>query len=335
MDLPEASARALGEFEAHLRLEQARPRSEHTVRGYVADTAAALRHAHDRGHALIGQVDLADLRDWLGTQATDGAARSTLARRTASVRAFFRWAKRSNLIATDPALRLATPKKASRLPTVLKHHQATDLLEAARGPRVPRSPRDARGSGAAADPTLGSDTESHTSESYTENAVAVRDLAIIELLYATGVRVQELASLDIDDVDLAERTAKVIGKGDKERVVPFGVPARDTLRAWLRVRAALVRENSGPALFLGARGGRLGQRRIREVVHAAAHAAGVPDIAPHALRHTAATHLLDRGADLRDVQELLGHSTPATTQIYTHVSAKRLRDAFDQAHPRA
>lgn len=311
MDLPESSARALGAFEAHLRLEQARPRSEHTVRGYVTDTAAALRHAATRGHGRIDQVDLADLRDWLGTQATQGAARASLARRTASVRAFFRWARRAGLVTTDPTLRLATPKKSGHLPAVLKHRQAAELLDTARGLATTSD----------ADPT--------------DQALAARDLAIVELLYATGLRVGELASLDIDDVDLAERTARVVGKGDKERVVPFGVPARDALRAWLRMRHVIAGERSGPAVFLGVRGGRLGQRQIREVVHSAAQQAHVPDIAPHALRHTAATHLLDGGADLRDVQELLGHSTLATTQIYTHVSAKRLRDAFEQAHPRA
>lgn len=314
MDLPESSARALGAFEEHLRLEQGRPRSEHTVRGYVTDTAAALRHAAGRGHDRIDQVDLGDLRDWLGTQAAGGAARSSLARRTASVRAFFRWARRAGLVTTDPTLRLGTPKKAGHLPTVLKHHQATDLLGTAREAVT-----------AALENT----------ENPAGDALAARDLAIVEFLYATGLRVGELASLDIDDVDLAERTARVIGKGDKERLVPFGVPARDALRAWLRVRGRLAGERSGPAVFVGVRGGRLGQRQIREVVHAAAGRAQVPDIAPHALRHTAATHLLDGGADLRDVQELLGHSTLATTQIYTHVSAKRLRDAFEQAHPRA
>ncbi|MDO5696720.1 MAG: tyrosine recombinase XerC [Dermatophilus congolensis] len=315
MDLPEESARALRAFETYLRVEQARPKSEHTIRAYVTDVVAALTHAATRGHLAIAQVDLADLRDWLGVTAEAGAARSTLARHTASVRAFFRWAKRSGLIETDPTLRLATPKKSGHLPTVLKQRQAADLLDRAR---------------TSTDGTGGTDEADET-----DQAVRLRDLALLELLYATGLRVGELASLDIDDVDLAERTARVVGKGDKERIVPFGVPARDALRAWSVARRRLATERSGPALFLGVRGGRLGQRQIREAVHAAAHAAAVPDIAPHALRHSAATHLLDGGADLRDVQELLGHSTLSTTQIYTHVSAKRLRDAFEQAHPRA
>jgi integrase/recombinase XerC len=157
------------------------------------------------------------------------------------------------------------------------------------------------------------------------------------LLYATGIRVGELCGLDVDDVDPGRRVIRVFGKGRKERSVPYGVPAGQALEAWqVRGRPAIVRTGSGPALFLGARGGRIDQRTVRRLVHARiASVDGAPDLSPHGLRHTAATHLLEGGADLRSVQELLGHASLATTQIYTHVSGDRLRSAYDQAHPRA
>lgn len=160
---------------------------------------------------------------------------------------------------------------------------------------------------------------------------------MLELLYATGIRVGELCGLDVDDLDHERRVVRVLGKGRKERTVPYGAPAARALDAWLhRGRAALARSGSGPALFLGARGGRLDQRAVRSLVHARlADVPGAPDLGPHGLRHTAATHLLEGGADLRSVQELLGHASLATTQIYTHVTTDRLRQAFKQAHPRA
>jgi integrase/recombinase XerC len=170
-----------------------------------------------------------------------------------------------------------------------------------------------------------------------ERAIGLRDTAIMEVLYASGVRVGELCGLDIDDVDEDRRTIRVLGKGAKERVVPFGVPAGRALAAWWREgRPVIARTGSGSALFLGARGKRIDQRTVRRVVHARIAAAGpVPDMGPHGLRHTAATHLLEGGADLRSVQEMLGHASLATTQIYTHVSIERLVSAYRQAHPRA
>jgi integrase/recombinase XerC len=167
--------------------------------------------------------------------------------------------------------------------------------------------------------------------------IAARDLAILELLYATGVRVGELCGLDVDDVDAGRRTIRVLGKGGRERVVPFGVPAAAAVDFWLaRGRPLLSRENSGPAVFLGQRGGRVDQRQIRRIVHSALEGVeGAPSLGPHGLRHSAATHLLDGGADLRSVQELLGHATLATTQLYTHISVDRLRASYRQAHPRA
>ena len=246
------------------------------------------------------------LRGWLASMATAQRSRSTLARRGAAVRTFFAWATRTELVATDPAVRLATARAASPLPTVLRVEPVTQLLDSA-GERAED-----------------------------DDAIHLRDWALLELLYATGVRVGEVVGADLADADPSERTIRVVGKGDKERVVPFGRPAELALRAWLdRGRPQLAQPTSPKAVFLGRRGGRLDQRQARAVVHQAAALAGVDDVAPHGLRHTAATHLLEGGSDLRSVQEILGHSSLATTQRYTHVSAERLRSAFQQAHPRA
>jgi integrase/recombinase XerC len=167
--------------------------------------------------------------------------------------------------------------------------------------------------------------------------VACRDHALLELLYGTGIRVGELVGLDIDDVDRERRVVRVLGKGGRQRTVPFGVPAGRAVDAWIeRGRPALARAGSGRALFLGSRGGRLDQRAARAVVHRRlADVPGAPDLGPHGLRHSAATHLVEGGADLRSVQEILGHASLTTTQLYTHVSVDRLRRTFDQAHPRA
>ncbi len=235
-----------------------------------------------------------------------GAARSTIARRAAAARAFFRWAARTGRVPTDPSLRLTAPRRATPLPDVLRADQAADMLEVA-GHRA-----------ASGDP------------------VSVRDRAMLELLYASGLRVGELAAADIDDLDLPDRLIRVRGKGDKERVVPFGAPAAAALRDWLTARPALATAGSGPALFLGRRGRRVDARQVRDVVNRMTGEVGdAPELSPHGLRHSAATHLLDGGADLRVVQELLGHASLATTQIYTHVSGERLRAAYRQAHPRA
>jgi integrase/recombinase XerC len=249
---------------------------------------------------------LADLRSWLSAQSQAGAARSTIARRAAAVRTFYRWAVRTGRISTDPSLRLVAPKRRSRLPAVLKPSDAAGLLDVA---------------AVAADD---------------EDPLHVRNRAVLELLYASGIRVGELVAVDIDDIDLSARVVRVTGKGSKERVVPFGLPAGRAVELWLAYRAQLVTAESGAALFLGRRGRRVDARQVREVVHALlAHVPDAPDVGPHGLRHSAATHLLEGGADLRVVQELLGHASLATTQLYTHVSVDRLRRSYQQAHPRA
>ncbi|MFC9517154.1 tyrosine recombinase XerC [Nocardiaceae bacterium NPDC056970] len=296
----------LDDYDEYLRLE--RGRSEHTVRAYRADVASLFDFlSRDRPDAVLADLDLRVLRAWLAAQATAGTARTTLARRTSSAKGFTAWAERTGRMPVDPGVRLVAPKAHRTLPPVLRQEQAAEAMGAAE-------------SGAAQ-----------------EDPVAVRDRLIVELLYSTGIRVGELCGLDLGDIDHDRRVLRVLGKGDKERVVPFGLPAEDAIEAWLRIgRPVLENERSGDALLLGRRGGRLDQRQAREVVHDVVQAVpGAPDLAPHGLRHSAATHLLEGGADLRVVQELLGHSSLATTQLYTHVSVARLRTVHDQAHPRA
>lgn len=245
---------------------------------------------------------------------TSGRARATIARRAAAAKAFSTWAHRLALLPADAAARLRSPRADNRLPAVLTEDQAAALLTAAA-----HRAREAAASGEAA----------------AARAVALRDVALLEVLYATGVRVAELCGLDVDDIDRSRRTLRVLGKGDKERTVPYGLPASRALEDWLAVRANLVSDAAGRALFVGVRGRRLNPRAVRGAVHRAAALAGVADLGPHGLRHSAATHVLSGGADLRSVQELLGHSSLATTQRYTHVSAERLRAVYAQAFPRA
>lgn len=294
--------RLLADFSTHLRAQ--RGLSAHTERAYVGDVDSLLAHAARHGCTALDDIDLRELRAWLADQAAAHQSRATLARRGAAARTFFAWANRTGRVPTDPALRLATARVGSPMPTVLRQSAVTDLLDLAR------------------------------ERSGTGEPVAVRDWALLETLYATGVRVSEVCSTRLTDLDLAERTLHVVGKGDKERVVPFGVPARDALAAWLEVRPQVATPTSPGTVFLGVRGGRLDPRQARSAVRAAAALAG-DDIAPHGLRHTAATHLLEGGSDLRSVQELLGHASLATTQRYTHISAERLRSAYALAHPRA
>ena len=352
-------------FDRFLGLEQGR--SPHTRRAYLGDVRALIafadplespespespagpesparpasnespawsRHAvgHGEGNERPARpelVDLALLREWLARMSDEGLGRSTLARRAASARAFTRWLVRTGRTTQDAGARLRSPKARRPLPAVLRLDQATALMNAAAAPLEPTGPAEAR-------QTEAGQTEAR--QALVEHAVRVRDRAILELLYATGIRVSELTGLDLQDVDDDRRTVRVVGKGDKQRVVPFGLPAADALRDWARrSRQVLARPGeSGKALFVGRRGRRIDPRQVRELVYAGVAAIeGAPAMGPHGLRHTAATHLLDGGADLRSVQELLGHATLSTTQIYTHVSVERLRAGYRQAHPRA
>jgi integrase/recombinase XerC len=363
--LPVVLAAAVGDFERHLALE--RGLSEHTVRAYVGDVVSLLDHLPkpnpstpklseadtdtdtdidtdteaasdaasaseaeaeaasdaasevdagasgadttraDRSDPCLSGLDLAVMRSWLAALLAGGASRGTLARRAAAARTFSAWATRNGLLAADPGPRLAAPRQHRVLPAVLRPDQAAAALIAA-------------------------ETGAEDGE-----PVALRDQAVLELLYATGVRVSELCGLDIDDIDYSRRVIRVLGKGQRERTVPFGIPAERAMRRWQqdgRLHLAMARSTS--AFFVGARGGRLDPRTVRRVVHDAVGAVpGAADMGPHGLRHSAATHLLEGGADLRSVQELLGHATLATTQLYTHVTVERLRAIHDRTHPRS
>lgn len=287
-------------------LEKVRRLSPATVRAYRADLRDLETSA---GPIALEQVDLEVLRNWLWHATQRGDARATLARRAAAARSFFGWAQEQALVGHDPSLRLVAPKKGRPLPTVASRDGMTALLDAQRAAASGGEP------------------------------VAMRDHAVLEMLYGSGIRVSELCGLDVDDLDLDRGTARVLGKGAKERVVPFGAPARDALRAYLtRARPALVAraDSATPALILGTRGGRVGPRTVYSLVaRVLGPIVGAETVGPHALRHTAATHLLDGGADLRAVQEILGHASLGTTQIYTHVSAERLTATYRLAHPRA
>ncbi|HYP72673.1 MAG TPA: tyrosine recombinase XerC [Microbacterium sp.] len=289
-------------------LADVRRLSPATVRAYRADLTDLTDAVGDRE---LAAVDLEDLRDWLWRGTEHGLARSTIARRTASVRGLFGWARDEGHLDRDPTGRLVAPKRGRTLPKVASAVAMDALLDDAR----------ARGSDG--------------------DAVALRDAAILELLYASGIRVSELCGLDVDDLDPSRRTLRVVGKGSKERVVPYGGAAADAVDAYLvRARPVLAardeRARAGRALLLGVRGGRIGPRAVYDIVaRSVAPAVGATTAGPHTLRHSAATHLLDGGADLRTVQEILGHASLGTTQIYTHVSAERLAAAYRLAHPRA
>jgi site-specific recombinase XerD len=331
----------LAAFERHLRAE--RGLSAHTVRAYLGDVADLLAHADRMGLGDLAGLDVRVLRTWLAAQHALGRSRSTLARRTASARVFTAYAHRRGLLPADPGPLLGTPKNGRALPRVLRQDEAAALLDRTPPRGRPGDEDDAghqgRPGGGGA-PAQGTGSPAAPAGAATEPAVpdeiALRDQAVLELLYGSAIRIGELCGLDVDDVDAARRTVRVIGKGDKERTVPMSAPAARAVEAWLRRgRPGLVRGRSGPALFLGTRGGRLHPTVVRRVLHRRLAELGLPDMGPHGLRHSAATHLLEGGADLRSVQEILGHSSLATTQTYTHVSAERLRAAYRQAHPRA
>jgi integrase/recombinase XerC len=315
--LPPSMAAALAAFERHLRSE--RSLSPHTVRAYVGDISSLLEHASRAGVQAPDGLGLTHLRSWLASQHASGAARTTLARRGAAARTFTAFAHRRGWLATDPGPQLGTLKARRPLPHVLPKDEMKAVLAGL----------DAAGRQA--------ETAARTAPPPVEAALAVRDAALLELLYATGIRVSELCALTADSFDHGRRTVRVSGKGDKDRTVPVGLPALRAVTRWLATgRPALATAASGPALFLGVRGGRLDPRTARRIVHQRLRQAGTTrDTGPHGIRHTAATHLLEGGSDLRSVQEILGHSSPATTQIYTHVSVERLKSSYRQAHPRA
>ena len=298
------SAELVAKYEEHLAL--VRNLADNSIRGYVSDLHSFLNHIEKLGVDEFSQLELTHVRSWLANIQSTGASRATLARRIVSIRAFTYWAASEGWIISDIGANLAIPKPHKTLPEVLSHSETDLVLQAI------QAKRDSQ-------PT----------------ALNIRDLAMIEVLYASGIRVSELCGLRLADFDQSRYTLQVLGKGNKERVVPIGIPAVKALQNWLSEgRPQIANESSTNAIFLGLRGKRIDQRTVREVVYEAMAAIG-SHMSPHGLRHTAATHLLEGGADLRTVQEILGHSSLATTQIYTHVSPQRLQQAYQQAHPRA
>ena len=298
------SAEVIAKYEEHLI--HVRNLADNSIVGYVSDLKSFLAHIEKLGISEFSELKLTHIRSWLANLQSTGATRATLARRIVSMRAFTYWAASQGWISEDIGAQLAIPKPHKTLPDVLNLAQTETVLAAIAAK-------------AGEDPT----------------PLNIRDLAMIEVLYASGIRVSELCGLNFVDFDTSRNTLQVLGKGNKQRVVPIGIPAVTALENWLKVgRPELANKDSEIAIFIGSRGKRIDQRTVREVVYDAMAAIG-SHMSPHGLRHTAATHLLEGGADLRTVQEILGHASLATTQIYTHVSPKRLQTAYQQAHPRA
>ena len=295
----------LASYREHLRLD--RNLSENSIRAYIADLESLLEHINKLGVTEFKDLTIDHLRSWLANLQTRGAARSSLSRRTVSIKAFTYWGAKNGWLSRDIGKQLQSPKPQRRLPDILDIEGAITTLDSL-AVRV----------------------------SEEGSSAAMRDRAIVETLYASGIRVSELSGLNLNDIDFSRNTLRVLGKGNKERTVPIGIPAAKALTEWLAARSSMVNEKSGDAVFVGARGKRIDQRTVREIVYVALEAlGGKVKMGPHGLRHSAATHLLEGGADLRTVQEILGHSSLATTQIYTHVSQDRLKQAYEQAHPRA
>jgi len=289
---------AIEAFTTYLNRE--RSLSDNTIRAYVGDLESLASHLKALGVEDLSTLNISHLRSWLANQQSKGASRTTLARRATSIKLFTKWANKEGLLPNDVGFNLATPKAHRILPEIIDAKTADIAMQS---------------------------LDAFAEES--GELTAIRNLAMVEMLYASGARVSELCGLNLKDIDYERSTIRVIGKGSKERVIPIGRPAVAALERWLKVRPQLANEKSGDAVFLGARGKRIDQRQVREVVYKTI------ELGPHALRHSAATHLLEGGADLRTVQEILGHASLSTTQIYTHVSAERLHSAFKQAHPRA
>ena len=298
------STQLIAQYEEHLAL--VRNLSDNSIRGYVGDLESFLAHMEKLNVLEFQDLTIEHIRSWLANLQTTGVARSTLTRRIVSIRAFTNWAAANGWLTSDLGAKLAIPKAHRTLPEILNVDEAAQVLKA---------------------------LEVKAGEE--ETAINLRDLAMLEVLYASGIRVSELCGLNLGDIDQSRNTLSVIGKGDRQRVVPLGIPAIKALQNYLsNGRAEFLNNKSADSVFLGTRGKRIDQRTVREVVYEAMKAVGAT-MGPHGLRHSAATHLLEGGADLRTVQEILGHASLATTQIYTHVSPERLQSAYKQAHPRA
>ena len=287
-------------------LDSGRGYSANTVKAYVTDIQDLAEFLKKYSVLNIEDLNLEHLRDWLWQATQNGLSKATIARKSAAVRSFTAWSLKQKLIPLDPGLRLRSPKANRTLPKVVSRESLKIVFDALEQKATPDNPQ------------------------------GVRDLVAVELLYASGARVSELVGLDLESIDYSRNIMRVMGKGAKERMIPFGQPARDALDLWIRTsRSLLEGEQSGRALLLNSRGRRIGVRQIYSLVANLLEATPTGAAGPHSLRHSAATHLLDGGADLRAVQELLGHASLGTTQIYTHVSVERLKSGYQNAHPRA
>lgn len=296
--------KAIAGFESHL--DAGRGYSGNTVKAYLIDVQDLAEFLSKKNVENIDDLNLEHLRDWLWQATQSGLTKATIARKSAAVRSFTAWALKSGLTDSDPGLRLRSPKASRTLPKVVSRESLAMVFDALQ------------------------------QKATEDNPQGVRDLVAVELLYASGARVSELVGLDLGSIDYSRNIMRVMGKGAKERMVPFGQPARDALDLWIRIaRPKLATEKSGQALLLNSRGLRIGVRQVYSLVANLLEATPTGAAGPHSLRHSAATHLLDGGADLRAVQELLGHASLGTTQIYTHVSIERLRAGYQNAHPRA
>ena len=296
--------KAIHGFESYL--SAGRGYSKNTVRAYLADVQDLIGFIKKQNIENVEDLNLEHLRSWLWQATQNGLTKSTIARKSASVRSFSAWALKNELSDQDAAIRLRSPKAGRTLPKVVSRESLKAVFDELISKATEDSPQ------------------------------GIRDLVAVELLYASGARVSELVGLNLESIDYSRKLLRVMGKGSKERMIPFGQPAQDALDMWIRVaRPKLATESSGQALLLNSRGTRIGVRQVYSLV--ANLLAGTPTGAagPHSLRHSAATHLLDGGADLRAVQEMLGHASLGTTQIYTHVSVERLRAGYQNAHPRA
>lgn len=290
------------ELDDFIRGLSARGTSANTQKAYRTDLKDLISFLETKNHEL----DLNSLRDWLWLLTDAGATKSTLARKASAVRAFTAFLAERGVIPADPGLKLRSPKLDRNLPKVISERSVDEVLERLKNLATGDDPS------------------------------ALRDWCSVELLYATGMRVSELAALDISDFDFARQLVRVTGKGNKQRMLPYGQAAREALDRWLSAgRRKFEVSRSGDALLINSRGNRVGVRQLYSVVAEQLAETPTGKAGPHALRHSAATHLLDHGADLRAVQEILGHASLGTTQIYTHVSVERLRKSFEQAHPRA
>ena len=280
--------------------------SPNTVKAYTSDVSDLASFMESKNQNEISDLDLELVRDWLWRVSEKGLSKTTLARKSASIRAFTAWLYKNGNLDSDPGLKLRSPKASRTLPKVVSREAMSGIFEKLEPSATP------------------------------DNPAAIQDLLMIELLYGSGIRVSELVGLNLEAIDYSRKILRVTGKGNKQRMVPFSDPAGDALATWIRVgRPQFENEVSQSALLINSRGKRVGVRQVYALVASLLSNTAVGQAGPHALRHSAATHLLDGGADLRAVQELLGHSSLATTQIYTHVSVDRLKQGYLKAHPRA